>query len=149
AEFWADGPDSETPPGHWNVIADKVSDDPATTFRIGGTGPVVNRLEWDVKLYLALNGAEHDAAVCCWGNKGKYDSVRPISAIRYMCGQGQCSDPTLAHYDHTGIPLFAGLSEVITSQSSAPGQRHEYLQLANAQATILGADHVGEVAIYA
>ena len=21
AEFWADGPHSETPPGHWNVIA--------------------------------------------------------------------------------------------------------------------------------
>ena len=21
AEYWADGPDSETPPGHWNVLA--------------------------------------------------------------------------------------------------------------------------------
>src|SRR5439155_252532 len=26
AEFWADGPNSETPPGHWNVIANTVSD---------------------------------------------------------------------------------------------------------------------------
>src|SRR5439155_14516875 len=26
AEFWADGPNSETPPGHWNVIANAVSD---------------------------------------------------------------------------------------------------------------------------
>ena len=26
AEFWADGPSSETPPGHWNVIANGVAD---------------------------------------------------------------------------------------------------------------------------
>ena len=24
-EYWADGPKSETPPGHWNVIANEVS----------------------------------------------------------------------------------------------------------------------------
>ena len=29
AEFWADGPSSETPPGRWNVIANKVGDDPS------------------------------------------------------------------------------------------------------------------------
>ena len=28
AEFWADGPESETPPGHWNTIANDVSDTP-------------------------------------------------------------------------------------------------------------------------
>ena len=27
AEFWADGPKSETPPGHWNVLANAVSDE--------------------------------------------------------------------------------------------------------------------------
>ena len=27
AEFWADGPKSETPPGHWNVLANLVSDE--------------------------------------------------------------------------------------------------------------------------
>src|SRR5581483_3191938 len=27
AEFWADGPNSETPPGHWNVLANLVSDE--------------------------------------------------------------------------------------------------------------------------
>ena len=26
AEYWADGPSSETPPGHWNVMANQVSD---------------------------------------------------------------------------------------------------------------------------
>ena len=39
----------------------------------------VDRLEWDVKLYLALNGAIHDAAIAAWGVKGFYDSARPIS----------------------------------------------------------------------
>ena len=38
AEFWADGPKSETPPGHWNVLANLVSDELAPDLRIGGTG---------------------------------------------------------------------------------------------------------------
>ena len=44
AEMWADGPDSETPPGHWNVLAIEVSDQ-LRTKRIGGTGPEVTPLE--------------------------------------------------------------------------------------------------------
>src|SRR5207248_2962037 len=90
SEFWADGPNSETPPGHWNVIANDVSDE-MPVKRIGGAGPIVNELEWDVKLYFAVNAAVHDAAVNAWGLKGWYDSIRPISAIRYMAGKGQAS----------------------------------------------------------
>jgi hypothetical protein len=138
AEYWADGPNSETPPGHWNVIANKVADDARTVLKIGGVGPVVSRLEYDVKMYLAVNGAVHDAAVACWGNKGKYDSVRPISAIRYLCGVGQCSDPNELSYSPNGIPLVPGLVEVITPESSAAGQRHAAL-----------AAYVGEIAIFA
>ena len=69
-EFWADGPKSETPPGHWNVLANKVGDELGTNLHIGGSGPQVDRLEWDVKTYLALNGAVHDAAIAAWGLKG-------------------------------------------------------------------------------
>jgi len=93
AEYWADGPKSETPPGHWNVIANAVTDSPGFERRIGGAGVEVDALEWDVKLYFTLNGAVHDAAVAAWGLKGYYDSVRPISMIRYMGGKGQSSDP--------------------------------------------------------
>ena len=46
-----------------------------------------------MKTYFALNGAVHDAAIAAWGLKGFYDSVRPISMIRYMGGKGQSSDP--------------------------------------------------------
>jgi len=138
AQFWADGPASETPPGHWNTVANDVSDTLGFRFRIGGTGPEVDRLEWDVKLYFALNGAVHDAAVAAWGLKGSYDSVRPISMIRYMAGLGQSSDPDEPSYDPQGLPLVPGLVEVVTERSSAPGARLEHL-----------AGHDGEIAIRA
>ena len=137
AEFWADGPNSETPPGHWNVIANGVSDR-TLSKRIGGTGAEVDALEWDVKLYFAINAAVHDAAVGCWGTKRIYDSTRPISMVRYMGQRGQSSDPDGPSYDPDGLPLVPGLVEVITPESSAPGQRHEAL-----------AQFVGEIAIYA
>ena len=137
-EFWADGPESETPPGHWNTLANEVSDTPGLALRIGGNGREIDRLEWDVKLYFALNGAVHDAAVAAWGVKGYYDSVRPISMIRYMGGKGQSSDPAASAYDPSGLPLVPGLVEVVTAESSAPGERHERL-----------ADHVGKIAILA
>ena len=87
-------------------------------------------------MYLALNGAVYDAAIAAWGIKGYYDSVRPISMIRYMGGLGQSSDPEGPSYNADGLPLQPGLIEVITAESSAPGERHAQL-----------ADHVGEIAV--
>jgi hypothetical protein len=138
AEYWADGPKSETPPGHWNVIANQVADSPGFAFRMGGAGEPLGRLEWDVKVYFALNGALHDAAIATWGAKGFYDSARPISMIRYMGGKGQSSDPSAPSYDPHGLPLVEGLIEVITPASSGPGERH---------AALAGA--VGKIAIRA
>ena len=113
AEFWADGPDSETPPGHWFTIMNYVSDHPETEKKFNGQGPVLSDLEWDVKSYLALGGAMHDSAVDTWGIKGYYDYIRPISAIRYMAAKGQSTDPMLASFDPHGLPLIAGLIELI------------------------------------
>lgn len=113
AEFWADGPDSETPPGHWFTVANYVSDHPAFVPRFQGEGEVLSQLEWDVKTYFALGGAVHDAAISAWAVKGWYDYVRPLSAIRYMASQGQSSDPNLRNYAPNGIPLIKGLIEVI------------------------------------
>jgi hypothetical protein len=136
AEFWADGPHSETPPGHWNTLANEVSDELDPQLRIGGVGPVVDRLHWDVAMYLALNGATHDAAVAAWGAKGYYDYVRPISMIRYMGGLGQSSDPDGPAYHRDGLPLRPGLVEVVTSTTTAAGARHASLR-----------GHEGEVAV--
>lgn len=113
AEFWADGPDSETPPGHWFTILNYVNDHPVFEKRYRGEGPIIDELEWDVKAYFAMGGAVHDAAITAWGIKGWYDYVRPISAIRFMADRGQSSDPALPGYTPGGIPLTNGLIEVV------------------------------------
>jgi hypothetical protein len=120
-EFWADGPSSETPPGHWNSIANHVSDD-MPLKRIGGTGPEVDRLEWDVKLYFAINAALHDAGCAAWSVKRYYNAWRPISAIRYCGGLGQSSDPGLASYHASGLPLVSDLIELVTDTSVSSGR---------------------------
>ncbi len=125
AEFWADGPDSETPPGHWFTILNYVNDHPLSVRRIGGVGAIVSDLEWDVKAYLALGGAMHDAAVTTWGIKGYYDYIRPISAIRYMAGKGQSSDAALPGYDPHGLPLIPGSIELITAADPLSGTANE------------------------
>src|SRR5262249_3367095 len=122
AEFWADGPNSETPPGHWNTIANGVTDHELQLREFEGKGASLEPLEWDVKLYFALNGALHDAAVNSWGLKREYDSVRPISAIRYMATKGQSSSSSLPSYDPNGLPLVDGLSELMTHETWPNGK---------------------------
>ena len=122
AEFWADGPSSETPPGHWNVLANYVADHPSLVKRIGGTGPVVDDLEWDVKMYFALNAAVHDAACAAWGVKRAYDAWRPMSAVRYLAGLGQSSNPGLPSYNSNGLPLITNQIELVTASSISSGR---------------------------
>jgi hypothetical protein len=83
-----------------------------------------------VRLYFALNGALHDAAVATWGAKRTYQSVRPISMIRELSFQGQSSDRHAPSYSSEGLPLVPGLVELITKT------RHAGL-----------AAHVGDIAI--
>lgn len=127
AEFWADGPASETPPGHWNALFNAVTDDPLCERRYLGHGEALSELEWSVQGYLALNGAMHDAAVAAWTLKRQYDYARPISMIRYLASLGQSSDPSEPGYHSQGLPVIEGLIEVVTVESSSPGERHEHL----------------------
>ncbi len=121
AEFWADGPSSETPPGHWYSILNYVNDNPALVKKFNGKGPVLDDLEWDIKAYFTLGGAVHDAAISAWGIKGWYDYVRPISAIRFMAGLGQSSDPGMPSYNPGGIPLYPGFIELIQTGDPLAG----------------------------
>jgi len=70
ALFWADGPKTETPPGHWNRIAQQV----------------IRKKQYDLaasaRLLAALNAAMADAAIVCWEAKFHYNYWRPITAIR-------------------------------------------------------------------
>src|SRR5882724_7519963 len=81
AEYWADGPRSELPPGHWDLFAQLV-------YHRDRTGDSELDLDRAVKLFFALTNAIFDAGICAWDNKCAFASVRPITAIRYLF-QGQ------------------------------------------------------------
>ncbi len=121
AEFWADGPTSETPPGHWFSIANYISDHPLLVKKVRGQGPLCSSLEWDVKTYFALGGAMHDVAITAWGIKGWYDSSRPVAALRGMAELGQSSDPGLPNYHPGGLTLIPGYVEIIGQGDSLAG----------------------------
>ena len=127
AEFWADGPDSETPPGHWFTLLNYVSDHPMTEKRFMGQGPIIDDLQWDVQSYLIMGGGMHDIAIASWSVKGYYDYIRPVSAMRYLSDIGQCTDPNELSYNENGINLVPGKIEVVTPESTAVGQRHRHL----------------------
>lgn len=148
AEFWADGPHSETPPGHWHVLANEVADTPGFQKRIGGVGPIVSDLEWDVKTYFALAAATHDAACACWGAKRYYEAPRPITMIRYLASQGQSSDSGKPGYNPYGIPLQDDVCEVITVTTSAPGGKHESIWDIDISGYVPGSEHIGEIVVF-
>ena len=125
AEFWADGPESETPPGHWFTILNYVSDHPLLVKKFQGEGVVLDDLEWDVKTYLALGSAMHDCAVSAWGVKGWYDSSRPITAIRGMAELGQRTDPTADNYHPGGLHLIPGSIETVEVGDNLAGTSGE------------------------
>jgi len=76
ALFWADGAGTETPPGHWNSIAQIVG---------AAQG---NTLEQNARLFALLNIAMADAAICAWDAKYTVDFWRPVTAIRSAGGDG-------------------------------------------------------------
>lgn len=127
AEFWADGPDSETPPGHWFTILNHVSDHSQLVKKLEGQGEVLDHLEWDVKSYFIMGGAMHDSAIAAWSVKGWYDYIRPISAIRYMADLGQSSDNTLSNYHPNGIPLKQGYVEIVENGDPLAVRNPEHL----------------------
>jgi hypothetical protein len=72
AEYWADGPMTVLPPGHFDLFAQFVS------LRDGHT------LDQDVQLFFILTNAVFDAGIASWDAKIHYDYVRPVTAIRYL-----------------------------------------------------------------
>jgi len=76
AQYWEDLPGSETPPGHWCLFAQWVSRRDH------------HSLDTDAKLFMALTNALLDASITAWDAKRQWDSVRPITAVRWL-KQGQ------------------------------------------------------------
>jgi hypothetical protein len=71
ALFWADGAGTETPPGHWNSIAQIIAEAKGNT------------LEENARLFALLNIAMADAAICAWDAKYTFDFWRPVTAINF------------------------------------------------------------------
>jgi hypothetical protein len=72
AEYFADGPHSELPPGHWDLFAQFVSARDHHT------------VDDDARLFFALTNAIFDAGIVAWDAKRAFDSVRPATAIPYV-----------------------------------------------------------------
>jgi hypothetical protein len=72
AEYWANGPHTELPPGHWALFGEFVSrrDD--------------HTVDDDAKMFFALTNAIFDAGIAAWDAKRAFDSVRPITSIPYL-----------------------------------------------------------------
>ena len=87
ALFWADGAGTETPPGHWNTIAQIIA---------AAQG---NTLEENARLFALLNIAMADAAVCSWDAKYEFHFWRPVTAIAF-------AEPELNWMSFIGTPPF-------------------------------------------
>jgi hypothetical protein len=127
AEFWADGPDSETPPGHWFVLMNEVFEHTDFVRKFEGQGELIGELEWDVKSYFALGGTMHDSAIAAWGIKGWYDYIRPVSSIRAMADLGQRSDSNKVNYNPKGLKLEQGLIELVEVGDTLAGTNDEHV----------------------
>jgi hypothetical protein len=100
ADFWADGPGTVTPPGHWNRIAlDALGAAQLSTLPAS-------------QLFSALNTAQADAFIACWDAKYTYWTLRPITAIRRLI------DPTWLSYIPTP-PFPAYVSGHSTTSAAA------------------------------
>ena len=53
-EYWADGPNSELPPGHWGLFAQYLSTSRGYT------------IDQDVKMFFAMHNASFDAGIAAW-----------------------------------------------------------------------------------
>jgi hypothetical protein len=72
AEYWADGPRTVLPPGHWQIFGQVISE------RDGHT------LSQDIQLFFMLGSAVADSAIACWECKRFFNTSRPFTAIRHF-----------------------------------------------------------------
>lgn len=79
ADFWADGPGTVTPPGHWN----RITLDLIAAHELSASAAA--------RVLEVLNTAQADAFIACWDAKFAYWSERPVTAIRRELDPGWLS----------------------------------------------------------
>jgi hypothetical protein len=106
ANFWADGPSTPTPPGHWMFIA----------------APHIRKAEYSevraARAFAMVAMALHDAAVGCWETKFFYFNPRP-----------SLMDPDLKTV--IGLPNFPSYTSGHSTFSAAAAEVLSYLFPAN------------------
>jgi hypothetical protein len=76
ALFWADGPGTATPPGHWLAIAQSLSRQRSLS------------LSQNARLFALLSLTLADAAIVAWDTKYAYSNWRPITGIQHADTDG-------------------------------------------------------------
>jgi hypothetical protein len=100
--FWADGPGSYTPPGHWNrLAAELIYDRQFNEIR-------------SARAFALLNTAMQDAGISCWETKYYYLLPRPTEV-----------DPAIT--TGTGIPNFPAYTSGHSTFSAAGAEVLSYL----------------------
>jgi hypothetical protein len=102
ADFWADGPGTATPAGHWNRIALEL----IQTHRLSGADAA--------GVLVTLNTAQADAFIACWDAKFTYWSERPVTAIRREL------DPSWLSY--IGTPPFPAYVSGLSTASAVASE---------------------------
>ncbi|HWM94142.1 MAG TPA: vanadium-dependent haloperoxidase [Thermoanaerobaculia bacterium] len=154
ALFWADGPGTATPPGHWHVIAQDLS-------RAEGLNIFMN-----ARLFALLAMANADAAIVSWDHKYYYSSWRPVTGIQHADTDGNpatTADPAWTSFIATPpfpsytsghstfssasariIALFIGTDAISfsTTSDALPGVTRSFTSLSDA------AEEAGQSRIY-
>ena len=125
--FWADGVNTYTPPGHWNAIA-------ADNF----VQQRYSEVRWARNMAL-LNMAMMDAAIACWDTKYYYFNPRPSQMnpeIKTLTGL-----PNFPSYT-SGHSTFSGSASTILSYI-LPAKADEFQAMANeaSMSRLYGAIH--------
>jgi PAP2 superfamily len=131
AEYWADGPSSELPPGHWTLFAEFVSERDH------------HSLDQDVKMFFSMSNAVFDASIASWDAKRYFDYVRPVTAIHYLYS-GQTIDSWNGSIDGADWRPYQA-EEVVTPPFSEYISGHSIFSAAAAETLKLftGSDHFG------
>jgi membrane-associated phospholipid phosphatase len=148
--FWDDGPGTLTPPGHWISIAEALINKSSLSTRQAAR----------VLAYLAA--AEADAAIASWGMKYYYWSIRPITAIWRLCGDGSTlcteaqvsADQSIAPFRDTWYsviptPSFPSYPSGHATFSGAAGRLLGYFFPASAQELTRLAEEAAMSRLYA
>jgi uncharacterized protein DUF6851/vanadium-dependent haloperoxidase-like protein len=137
AEYWQLGPQTVQPPGRWIEIGQYVSRRDH------------HSLDQDAKMFFALANAVFDAGIAAWNDKRHYDSVRPITSIRYLYhgkkitawggpdkGTRAIDGGTWLPYQKATFPTPA-FAEYVSAHSTFSGAAAQVLQ------DFTGSDHFG------